>query len=1370
MEAKNFVQCTKLEGSSNWTDWNFEVNSLFVLNDCAGIFDNSIVEPKAPAEGANEKTIRDYNQALKAYEKANAKAAVIIRTNVSANVLNLIRMHGNSALAIWNELLSNFEKVSSVKLDTLLQKFFTFRIEKDENVMQSLARLRTLWVDLQREQELSGEGKLPQNLLAPRILSILPDEEYLEFKSQWDSAPKSEKSPEKLIEQINMRLQRRNQELRNDSTITFVANANHGAKHGGKKWKKGGKRLQDSNQPQPLPTNNAKTMNRFSKTGGGVKVFNGICFRCNKPGHIGKFCPVFPDMPTTASGKTETFFANTQCSVFVCQEDDCDRNVWIKDDGATAHITNSAEYFKTYRHFDKQAEITVGNKQTIPAYGCGDIDMCATVGNIQKSIVLTDVLYAPEIGKNLLSASKVMKRGISNFGDSDDMICRFFRKKTPDNILLEAPCTSNGLFELRATPIKPQRGSAAVAYFVNNEMTTPCPETALTMTSKLPLSLWHRRLGHQGVQYVKQYLRQNGIDFIDDRPFCEACVYGKQSRRTFKPKRFKTERSGEIIHADLLASPVLSRGGKKYMLVIKDDYSKFRNVEFLKHKDEAVDKIKQFLVRTNKDGVNVKELVIDGGREFNNAKLMKLTEDVGIKLRITMPYTPEQNGLVERENRTIMDAVRTMLKDTGLPQFLWAEAASTAVYVLNRTGPSKSTGKSPFEEWFGRKPSINKIRIFGSATFVHVPNVNRGKLDDKAIKGYLVGYCDDDGYRVFIPSMNDTIKSTNVMFNEKQIGPTSKPLEMASNTDTSSDMTFRILDTRDDVDTEESGDLCTDEDEPTQITTFTLRDRSTIQRPTRFNDYDVYSSILKLKEPETYDEAMRSSEYADWKRAMDEEMASHAKHGTWQLIEPPNGRKILDNRWVYRVKTNPDGSVERFKARLVAKGYTQTAKIDYEETFSPVCRYDTIRALIATAAKENLELFQIDVETAFLYGDLTEEIYMHQPKGYDDGSKRVCKMLRPLYGLKQAGRCWNTKFTDVLKKHGMIQSKSDNCLFIRNDHGHKMLMAIYVDDGIVAVQDKAAFFTFMDELRKHFKIRVTKLNCFLGLQVEHLKNGSLFLHQEAFTKKIIERFGDAKTSRIPIKKSSLKVNYSQPTDDGMIKIKEAKPLGSEIPYRSVVGSLLYLAMGTRPDIAYAVSLASRKLDNPTDSDWEIVQTTLRYLRNTIGHGIVYNNDDDKSLVLFSDADNNSCPETRRSRTGVVSFYGGGVITWRSKLQEAISNSTTEAEFMAAADATKDLIWLKRLFAEIANNVSLPILQIDNQSTIKYIKNPMFHARTKHIDQRYKFVQDEFSKGHFQLGYVRSDEQRADILTKALPAPQFHFQKKLIGVKTVDMYK
>ncbi|XP_035213581.1 uncharacterized mitochondrial protein AtMg00810-like [Stegodyphus dumicola] len=180
-----------------------------------------------------------------------------------------------------------------------------------------------------------------------------------------------------------------------------------------------------------------------------------------------------------------------------------------------------------------------------------------------------------------------------------------------------------------------------------------------------------------------------------------------------------------------------------------------------------------------------------------------------------------------------------------------------------------------------------------------------------------------------------------------------------------------------------------------------------------------------------------------------------------------------------------------------------------------------------------------------------------------------------------------------------------------------------------------------------FNIRVTAFNCFLGLQVERLKHGSLFLHQEAFTRKLLEQSGDSKTSHIPVKKSSIKVDYGQPNDDGMIKIKEAKPLSSEIPYRSVLGSLLYLAMGT--DIAYAVSLMSRTLNNPTEIDWEIVQTTLRYLRNTTGHGIMYNNEDDRSLMLFSDANNNSCAETRRSRTAVMSFYGGGAIMGRSKL-------------------------------------------------------------------------------------------------------------------------
>lgn len=212
--------------------------------------------------------------------------------------------------------------------------------------------------------------------------------------------------------------------------------------------------------------------------------------------------------------------------MFSCP-DDGGPDVWIKDDGATAHMTNSAEYYQTFRKFDKPVEIIVGNKQTIPAYGCGTIAMRARVGTIAKSIELSNVLYAPDVGKNLLSASQAMKRGISNLGDADDMVCRFFRKETPDNILLEAHCSSNGLFVLRANPLKPQGGSAASAYFVNKEKTTSCPEAALTMTTKLPLSLWHRRLGHQGVEYVKQYkkdevrsanvvIKEQWIDHIPD--------------------------------------------------------------------------------------------------------------------------------------------------------------------------------------------------------------------------------------------------------------------------------------------------------------------------------------------------------------------------------------------------------------------------------------------------------------------------------------------------------------------------------------------------------------------------------------------------------------------------------------------------------------------------------------------------------------------------------------------------------------------------------------------------------------------------------------------------------------------------------------
>ena len=370
----------------------------------------------------------------------------------------------------------------------------------------------------------------------------------------------------------------------------------------------------------------------------------------------------------------------------------------------------------------------------------------------------------------------------------------------------------------------------------------------------------------------------------------------------------------------------------------------------------------------------------------------------------------------------------------------------------------------------------------------------------------------------------------------------------------------------------------------------TLRDRSQIQLPVRYEDYAMFADY---SEPNSYSEAKVSENSQEWQSAMDEEMKSLAENNTWELVDKPDNRMVIDNRWVYRVKTNLDGTVDKFKARLVAKGFSQRAGVDYNETFSPVARFDTIRAVLSVAASEKLNLAHFDVKTAFLYRERDEVIYMRQPTGYEDGTDRVCKLNKSLYGLKQAPRCWNRKFRNFLEKHGLQVSNEDPCLFYSTAESHKLIIALYVDDGLVAAENTDDLEHFLLDLRSQFCVTVSPLACFLGLQMRQLQDGTISVSQENYTKKVLQRYNmdECKKVTTPV------VKMTVPETDNCIK--------EHVPYREAVGSLMYLAVGTRPDIAFAVSTVSQALDKPTEADWQKVKHILRYLKGTSHMGIVY---------------------------------------------------------------------------------------------------------------------------------------------------------------------
>ena len=410
--------------------------------------------------------------------------------------------------------------------------------------------------------------------------------------------------------------------------------------------------------------------------------------------------------------------------------------------------------------------------------------------------------------------------------------------------------------------------------------------------------------------------------------------------------------------------------------------------------------------------------------------------------------------------------------------------------------------------------------------------------------------------------------------------------------------------------------------------------------------------------------------------------------------------------------------------------------------------------MLSIAARDRLYLGQFDIKTAFLYGSLKEDIYMKLPEGFNDGTTRVCKLLKSLYGLKQAPRCWTELFTIFIKNFGFIQSTADSCFYIYKKADKKMYLSIYVDDGLVAASDERLIEKLFCELSKEFKITNTKnVTNFLGVEIYRLKDGSIFISQHKYVQNILKKFNLTEANCVS---TPIDVNW----DANIYDEKACKS-----PYREAVGCLMFLQTVSRPDISFAVNIASRGLEKPSEAHWMLVKRIIRYLKGTIDLGLLYCKDGD--FETYCDADYAGDKETRKSTSGVVCKYASAAITWQSKRQQCVALSTTEAEYVSAASAAKEMVWLKKLFIECEEDIVNYDLMIDNMSALKLIKNPEFHQRSKHIDVKYHFVRDLYEKGEINVEYIKSEEQTADVFTKALPKPRFLYLRAKLGLKSLS---
>ncbi|GJW49007.1 putative RNA-directed DNA polymerase [Tanacetum coccineum] len=500
---------------------------------------------------------------------------------------------------------------------------------------------------------------------------------------------------------------------------------------------------------------------------------------------------------------------------------------------------------------------------------------------------------------------------------------------------------------------------------------------------------------------------------------------------------------------------------------------------------------------------------------------------------------------------------------------------------------------------------------------------------------------------------------------------------------------------------------------------------------------------------ECYAEAMEDKHKKEWFDAMQDEMKSLYENNTFELTKLPKGKRALKNKWVYKLKTEEYTPRPRYKARLVVKGFSQKKGIDFDEIFSPVVKMGSIRVVLGLAASLDLEVEQMDVKTAFLHGDLDKEIYMEQPEGFQVKGKEdyVCRLQKSLYGLKQAPRQWYKKFESVIGKQGFRKTFSDHCVFFqRFGDDDFIILLLYVDDMLIVGKNIGRIAQLKQDLSKSFAMKdLGPAKQILGIRIFRDRGAKkLHISQEQYIEKVLRRFNMDKAKVVS---SPLTPNFKLTDKDCPSSKKNIEKM-DRVPYASAVGSLMYAMVCTRPDLAHAVGVVSRFLSNPGKKHWEAVKWIFRYLRGTSKLGITFGNGK-PMLVGYTDSDLAGNKDNMKSTSGYLMTFAGGAVSWQSRLQKCVALSTTEAEYVAATEACKELLWLKRFLQELGFKQQRYAVLCDNQSTIHLAKNSMFHKRTKHIDIRYHWIRDAIEDGMFELNKVHTDDNASDMLTKAV---------------------
>ena len=1242
--------------------------------------------------------VRPEDMKVEDWALLDRQALGVIRLTLSRNVAFNIAKEKTTA-GLMAALSSMYEKPSASNKVHLMRRLFNLRMTEGASVAQHLNELNTITTQLS-----SVEIEFDDEVRALILLSSLPD--------SWNAtvtAVSSSSGNSKLkfvdVQDLVLSEEIRRRESGEGSTSSALHTESRG-------------------RTSEKSSSHSRSKSRRGKSRSGKRDLH--CYNCGKKGHFKRDCRA----PKKDSSAQQSANVTEEAGDAMILSVNSPIESWILDSGASFHSTPCREIMENYVSGD-YGKVHLADDETLNIMGKGDVRVKLPNGTTWK---LQGVRYIPGLKRNLISVGQLDGEGYcTTFSDCEWKITK--------GALVIA------------------RGKKTGTLYVTSNL----ENIIATVDSGGKSNLWHQRLGHMSEKGMKTLLSNGKLPDLKsvDVGLCEDCIFGKQKKVSFAKigKTPKAEKL-ELVHTDVWGpSPVQSLAGSLYYVTFIDDCTRKVWVYFLKKKSEVFDTFRRWKAMIeNETGLKVKRLRSDNGGEYTDRRFREFCANNGIKMEKTVPKTPQQNGVAERMNRTLNERARSMRIHAGLPKMFWAEAINTAAYLINR-GPSiPLDGGIPEEVWSEKEVKLSHLKVFGCISYVHIDSADRSKLDSKSNKCVFIGYGGDEfGYRFWDYENRKIIRSRDVIFNENVMYKDRSAVESNSSSTDAETKEFAEFEEISRNDVQISPEVV--QEEPG---TPELRRSSRIPKPTqRYSPSLHYLLLTDSGEPECYDEAMQVEDSVKWESAMKDEMDSLMSNQTWELAELPPGKKALHNKWIFRIKEEHDGS-KRYKARLVVKGFQQKEGVDYTEIFSPVVKLTTIRLVLKIVAAENLHLEQLDVKTAFLHGDLEEEIYMKQPEGFIKAGKKnlVCRLKKSLYGLKQAPRQWYKKFDSFMCSRSFTRCQADHCCYIKKFDNSFIILLLYVDDMLVAGSDMQEIINLKRELSKQFAMKdLGSAKQILGMRIKRdTKSRTLVLSQAEYINKVLSRFNmqNAKPVSTP-----LGVHFRLSKEQSP-KTEKERTYMEKVPYASAIGSLMYAMVCTRPDIAQAVGAVSRYMNNPGKVHWEAVKWILRYLRGTTEKALCFKGGD-TTLTGYVDADLAGNVDIRKSTTGYVYTLGGTAVSWVSQLQKIVALSTTEAEYVAVTEASKEMVWLQNFLEELGKKQEDNILYCNNQSAIHLAKNPSFHSRTKHIQLRYHFIRSLLEDGILKLEKISGSQNPADMLTKTVTIDKLKLCSASVGL-------